>query len=228
MSTVIIDRKLERLPFETHWGADISGKPNPPAPTATGYNDLADGWREFYVGGPGDTNVLYAVHRPVQHKSGMVHLNMDVMTDHLSYNLLRCFEIDTIITVRDARSKAGGYKFNLSSQFNHNSGLFEIAGANGGWLSTGLKVGRFIPYVPYSLQFDYWYDAASLRFSFVGMTMSDSPTFFIPLPLQNLVAVESNWGEVISLQYQMDIEVGVGGRISTYARDMQYVWDMAI
>lgn len=212
----MIDNDLElRSDWETHVGPDVSGVSNPPLPTATGWRDLV-GAREFYVKGPGGADVLYAVHRPLLARSGIVHLTFDAMTDVNALAQMRCFEIDTIVT-------GNKFKSNCSSQFNNASGMFEISNANGGWVSTGVKVARFAPFQWNSFQYDYWFDQTTKRYSFLAVSLNGRK-FPIPLNLQNLTAIPTDWADVISLQVQLDIDTS-GGGFSVFTRKMQYVWD---
>jgi hypothetical protein len=212
----MIDNDLElRTDWEIHVGPDISGVANPPLPTSKGWRDLA-GTREFYVKGPGGADVLYAVHRPLQSNAGIVKLSFDLMTDVSTVSVGRCLEVDTIFTFNKL-------KYNCSSQFNNASGVFEISNASGGWVSTGLKVQRFTPFQWYSLQFEYWFDSVAKRYSFLAMTLNGKK-FSIPLNLQNLAAIATDWADVISLQVQLDVDTA-GGGFSIFTRKMQYIWE---
>lgn len=214
----IIDSDLElRGDWEVHIGADISGIPNPPLPTKTGWNNLY-GAREFYVEGPAGADVLYAVHRPLHGTSGVMHMAFDLMSDVRSLKSARCLEFDNIITY----SKL---KYNMSGQFNFNNGQFQVANAVGGWVDTGIQVARFLPFQWYPIQFDYWWDSVAKRFSFMSMSMNCG-AHAIPIGLQNLSAVATNWADTASLQVQLDVDT-MGGGFSIYMRKLRYIWDVA-
>jgi hypothetical protein len=48
----------------------------------------------------------------------------------------------------------------------------------------------------------------------------------IPIGLQNLSAVATNWADTASLQVQLDIDT-TGGGFSIYMRKLRYIWDGA-
>lgn len=213
----IIDNDLHLMAnWETHSGDDIAGKPNSVRPTSTGWRDLAGG-RQFYIGGPGGADVLYAIHRTVPVAHGNFHLSFQLMTDSACLSVGRCLEFDSIVTLDKL-------KYNMSSQFNFNSGQFQISDVNGGWVNTGLSVDRFIPYWEYRLEYDYWFDSVAHRYSMLGVSLNGS-RYAIPAALQNLTAIPTDWADVISLQVQLDLDTQ-GGGFAIVMGDVDYTWDL--
>lgn len=210
----ILDKDLEKqTTWETHTGPEVSGTPNPPLPTATGWSDRL-GAREFFVKGPGGADVLYAIHRPVQAKSGIVHLTFNAMFDENSLSQMRCFEVDSILSSNKLKS-------NCSSQFNFNSGMLDVSGQDGGWVSTGIPVHKFIPYQGYAFKYKYSFDT---KYSLLSVTVSED-TYVIPTNLQNLTPITTNWADVLSLQIQLDLDTS-GGGFSTFVRKVDYIWEV--
>lgn len=230
----LIDNDLQLLPamdpstrigWETVIGESIAGIPNPPLPTATGWNDLADGVREFFIQGPPGADVCYATHRPSTRTSGLVSLIAKISTDAMAQRQMRCFELDSIVTINKLKA-------NMSSQFNFNSGMFEIAKADGGWISTGLRVRRFAPYQWYQLRYDYWFNSVAEKCSLLAMSLNGDQ-FRIPSPLQNVPMSVTNWADVMTLQIQLDLDdkskvppLPAGGGFSVMTTDVDYVWDL--
>lgn len=229
----LIDNDLQLLPvmdpttrigWETVTGPSIAGKPNPPLPTATGWFDLAGGIREFFIQGPPDANVCYATHRPSTRTSGIVHLSARISTDMAAQTQMRCFELDSIVTVNKLKG-------NMSSQFNLNSGMFEIADPAGNWISTGLRVHRFAPYEWYQLDYDYWFDSVAKRCSLLSMSLNGQK-FSPPVALQNVPMSVTNWADVMTLQVQLDLDVGslvpaTGGEFAVKVTGVDYIWDLS-
>lgn len=217
--TIIADNDLQlREDWETHMGPDISGIPNPPLPTLTRTRHLAVAAREFYVRGPGGADVLYALHRSLPVNHGNFHLSFRLMTDADTLSAGRCLEFDSIVTL-------DRLKYNMSSQFNFNTGQFQISESTGQqWVNTGLVISRFIPYQWYPMTYDYWFDSSAKRYSILAMTL-DGTRYPIPSNLQRLAPIETDWADVISLQVQLDLDTQ-GGQFGIVMAGVKYTWDL--
>jgi hypothetical protein len=206
----IIDASIETLPWEKHVGKDIGGV----SPTSYGWNDLAEA-RELYIAGPAYADWLAACHRAILPNDGNLSLVFDVMTDSAAPQVAQALEFDTRLSVL-------GLNYNFSSQFNYQTGAWQISDDKGNWVNTGWKPGKFQPDIWYGVQFDYSFNLAAKKFAYLG-ARAGVKQFLVPSALQNISPIPLNWADSCSLQMQLDLS-STGGAFSIFVRNVRYLW----
>ena len=215
---MILDTQLELLPFESHVGTGIGGVP------PTSYGSILYGIAVgFYTNGPAYANWLAAVHRPVLPNTGKLSLSFNLSVDPRANECAQALEFDTRVSIQDG---SGKWNYNGSSQFNQaGGGAWQIVDANGDWVDTGFRPGKFTPLVKYPIKIDYSFDVTKHTSSVLGISIGGdiNQRFLVPAHMQNLAASNLGWADSCSLQVQLDLNSS-GGAYSIYMRDIQYEW----
>lgn len=209
---MITDSNLELATWDSHVGTDIGGV----APTSYGWRDhpLDPLVREFYVSGPKYSDWLAACHRPVLPTTGSLTLDFDFYVDSNVALNAQALEFDTKLAI-------AGKMFNWSSQFNYQTGVWQVSDAAGNWIDTVYRFLKFQPNRLYQMHFQYLFDPVKLTYSFVDIS---GPAFAtagkMPAPL---TATATNWTDSCNLQVQQDLNAN-GGQFSQYMRNIRYTW----
>ncbi|MHB1937432.1 MAG: hypothetical protein ACYCOR_12715 [Acidobacteriaceae bacterium] len=220
---MILDTQLQlNSGWKTHTQADgsnIGGVPPvnygfaqclPGAPTAMLFHMQGS----TVAGGYADWEAY--LDRPVFPNTGNLQLSFDLAVDENAAQYAQCIEIDTILCL-------GGFKYNFSHQLNYAAGgVIDIAGAAGGWVSTGNAIGHLTPNVAHHYVLSYQFGAATHVYSFAGIEI-DGVAYAIPAALQNLTAQATAWSDGAMLQVQQDLNA-LAGQFSMTLDNVQYQW----
>lgn len=220
---MILDTELQLTPgWKTHTQADgsnIGGVPPlsygflqgiPSAPTAMLFH--AQG--STVAGGYADWEAF--IDRPVLPNTGNLSLSFDLTVDGNAAQYAQAIEVDTILCV-------GGFKYNFSQQLSYAAdGVIDIAQASGGWVSTGIVLGKLPAFVAHHFLFTYAFNVKTHSYSFVSVTV-DGVVYPIPSALQNLTAQSTTWADGAMLQVQQDLNAQAG-QFSMLIDNAQFAW----
>lgn len=213
MLSQAIDSGIERAPnWESIVGIDKVGGVN--LPTAYGWLDLADA-KQFYIQGPAYSNYLAACPRPIMPNTGKLSLLLEVMVDENATHVAEALEFDTRISI-------GGLNYNFSSQFNYATGFWQISNQEGGWTNTEFVFSEPDPWTWTSLRFDYSFNLATLKYSYLSMRAGNL-NYYVPPSMGNLTPTKLGWTDTCNLQIQQDL-AAEGGAFKLFTKNIGYVW----
>jgi hypothetical protein len=93
---------------------------------------------------------------------------------------------------------------NFSTQWNSETGQFQIDQDPPAWVNSGFIVPEIDPDVWHDIDYRFWFDPDAAIFSILSINL-DGDKYMIPSNLQNVPAQETNWEEVASVQIQNEI-----------------------
>jgi hypothetical protein len=93
---------------------------------------------------------------------------------------------------------------NLSTQWNGDTGQWQIDLDPPAWVDTGFVVAEITPDVWHTLEYRYTFDDVALTFSVLSIQYDDQ-LYMIPEELQNVPMQNTNWEEVASDQLQNEV-----------------------
>jgi hypothetical protein len=93
---------------------------------------------------------------------------------------------------------------NFSTQWNRDTGQWQIDKDPPKWIDSGMIVEDIAPDVHHVADFRFWYDPDAAIFSVLSIQL-DADCYAIPEELQNVAAQETNWEEIASCQLQNEM-----------------------
>lgn len=93
---------------------------------------------------------------------------------------------------------------NFSTQYNNDTGQFQIDLDPPGWVNTGFVIDEITPDVWHTIEFRFWFDDVACVFSVLSIQY-DEQLYMIPEDLQNVLMQLTNWEQVASEQLQNEL-----------------------
>lgn len=210
---MIIDSDLQNV---RTWKTEIANVGGKQPPDAYGIDQSVSGYARFFTQGKPYSNILFALPRPILPNTGYLQLKSTLTVDSLTSTYAQALEFDTRVSV-------GKLNYNFSSQINYaERGMLQISAANGDWVDTGFAIGRLAPLVPHTLDYSYYFDTTTKKYSFLYLVL-DGKRYVIPPKFQNLAPTSLDWEDTCNLQVQLDLG-SMAGSFSHLMTDVRYVW----
>lgn len=93
---------------------------------------------------------------------------------------------------------------NFSTQWNADTGQFQIDLDPPAWVDTGFIVPVIAPDVWHTIEYRFWFDEVNTKFSVLSIQL-DNQLYMIPENLQGVLMSLTNWEEVASQQIQNEL-----------------------
>lgn len=154
--------------------------------------------------------------RPWETNTGKLNFSFSLSVDENAASYAQAIETDIIIS-------DGEYNYNMSLQNDYSKGgVIEIAGQNGNWVETGLKPGKFSPFVKHAYSINYGFNTTTHKFGVTSISI-DGDVYEVPTSLQDLTAVKKGWAKGANVQLQQDI-IEAGGKYQLLFESMVLTW----
>lgn len=204
---------LERDLWTVHVGPNIGGS----VPAANSYT-ITNGQLVMSVTGTKGQwcDWLLANKKPLPNKTfTKLLLNMNITPD-ANPQYVQCLEFDTLIV-------ESGFKYNLSSQIVYGSGKLQIANGatRGGWLDSGIVVGKLVPSVKHAVRWLYAIDRTAKTGQYIAFIL-DGKRYDIDPKVGTQPAYAETWSDQLTLQLQQDTN-SQGGTFTTAFDSITYV-----
>lgn len=93
---------------------------------------------------------------------------------------------------------------NFSTQWNRDTGQFQIDQDPPGWVNTGFYVKDIEPDQWHDIYYRFWFDPVACTFSVLSINL-DGELYHIPGNLQNVPMQLTNWEEIAAIQIQNEM-----------------------
>lgn len=222
----LIDPNLELLPWKKPQAGPGIGDAVPSTYGYRGYNDALEFYTEYH-GAPTTLTPAWlgAISRNLPDTTyDLLTLAFDVRFDGAAATAARVMEFD----VRVAR---GGMGFNCSSQFNVETGLWQITDVNGNWVNTTWEFPPFSAWQKHHVEISYWFDWVKRLYSVTSARIETgnaiSSVYFTPPALQGISATPLAWADSVNVQVQQGLNasrIPVG--YSQVMKNINLIWSV--
>lgn len=169
-----------------------------------------------FIGGNAYSDFETYIVRPILPNTGNLNLSFNLNTDSNTPTVAQAIETDSIITIN-------GWTYNCSLQLNYEeNGEIQVASASGGWVNTGIIVGKLPFGVDNTYSIQYYINETTKESSIVSLTLNRIE-YPIPLSLQNIAGTQRGWTDGAIFQVQLDIGANAGA-YSLLVSSANYTW----
>lgn len=217
---------IDWVPLYPAWKAQAGGSVSDGVPQEYAMEPVLD-YAVFSVSGsvtPGKyAGAEWYLARPIPTGSHAVCHSFEMELSASSLTDAQAEESDLILT--GAKETDGSaYKYNRSFQINAAALTLQIAKADGSWVNFASIASKLMPNIAHKIQIFHTFDFVK-KISSTTAVAIDADLYLVPVSLQNVPAVKSNWTDYnqVIVQMQLDLTQKAGAFSETVGK-MKLMW----